>query len=46
MWKSGITFKHLSEEDRDKDFAIFDADAATFDCNKGTILGLEVVPDV
>ena len=46
MWKRGITFKHLSAEDRDKDWAIFDADAAIFDCNKGTILGLEVVPDV
>ena len=46
IWKRGITFIHLSEEDKDKDRAIFEADAAILDCNNGTIFGLDVVPEV
>ena len=46
IWKSGITFIHLSEKDNDKDCAIFEADAAILDCNNGTIFGLDVVPEV
>jgi cytochrome c oxidase cbb3-type subunit 1 len=46
MWNSGITFMQRSASVSLSDVWICCAEAATFDCSKGTILGRDVVPEV
>ena len=41
-----MTFMQRSAGDNFKEVCMCSADAATLDCNRGTILGRDVVPDV
>ena len=46
MWKSGITFRQVSDGVKAKEFAMWRALATIFAFVSGTIFGRAVVPDV